>query len=316
MKRTLISFILLGLLLAACGPNAAETAQQTAVADSILQQVAVKQTEMVLALTPTITPTSSLPTETPPPPATATPTPTPTWIPHTQGEYIIAPILLYHHIMDKSPEDRYDVSLEKFNAQMQALQSWGYTSITVSTLADAIRNGGTLPEKPLLITFDDGDIDVYENAFPIMKQYGFVGTFYIVANRVGADQFVSADQIKEMHDYGWEIGSHGYSHRDMSKDHDVIYGEGYEAKVSLQDKLGFTINTFAFPYGGWDATVASFTAGYGYTSGAGLGNSYIHSANTLYYLSRMEVWGTDDMNMFSARLPWSPVTTPVPLPEK
>lgn len=315
MKRGWLVIILAALLLASCGQNSTQSAEQTAVAESILRQMEVKQTEIMLARTPTITPTPLPATSTPTATNTPLPTATPTWIAHGQGEYIYAPILLYHHIIDKDVQDRYNVSLAMFNAQMQALQSWGYTSITISTLADAIRDGGELPEKPVLITFDDGDIDVYENAYPIMKQYGFVGTFYIVANRIGSDQFVNADQIKEMYDYGWEIGSHSYTHADMGADHSVIRHEGYDSKATLQEKLEIPVNTFAYPFGGWDSTVASFTAGYGYTSGAGLGNSYIHSPNTLYYLSRMEVWGTDDMNAFSQRLPWSPITTPVPLPE-
>lgn len=314
MKRIVILFILAALMLTSCGQNSAESAQQTAVAESILRQMEVKQTQMVLALTPTITPTPPPDTATPTATVTPLPTATPTWMPHEKGEYIYAPILLYHHIVDMDAQNRYNVSTSMFNAEMQALQQWGYTSITVSTLADAIRNGGSLPEKPVLITFDDGDIDVYNNAFPIMKQYGYVGTFYIVANRIGSDQFVNADQIKEMYDAGWEIGSHSFTHADMGADHSVIRHEGYDSRATLQEKLGIPISTFAYPFGGWDATVASFTAGYGYTSGAGLGNSYIHSADTLYYLSRMEVWGTDDMNTFSQRLPWSPITTPVPLP--
>jgi peptidoglycan/xylan/chitin deacetylase (PgdA/CDA1 family) len=316
MNRSLLAIPLLITLLTSCGQGPSTSVQQTAIADSIIQQIGEKQTQAALALTPTITPT--------PPPATFTatatftpePTVTPAWVPHPKGQYIYAPILLYHHILDGETQNRYNVSLAMFNAEMQALQAWGYTSITISTLANVIRSGGELPEKPVLITFDDGDIDIYQNAYPIMKKYGFVGTFYIVANRVGADQFVNADQLLELYNNGWEIGCHGYSHQDMSKDHNVIEAEGYKAKKYLQEKLGIPINTFAYPYGGWDATVASYTAGYGYTSGAGLGNSYIHDPSTLFYLSRMEVWGTADMNGFSKMLPWSSITTPVPLPTK
>lgn len=304
------------LVLSACGAPSTESVQQTAVAQSIIQQIESKQTQVVLALTPSITPTPLPATATPTVTQTPQPTATPPWVMRSKGEFIIAPILLYHHILNGDTLNRYNVSLDMFTAQMQALQMWGYTSITISQLADVIRNGGELPEKPVLITFDDGDIDVYQNAFPIMQKYGMVGTFYIVANRIGSEQFVTAEQIKEMQASGWEIGSHGYSHQDMSADHDVIESEGYKAKKTLEEKLGFPIQSFAYPYGGWDATVGSYTAGYGYTSGAGLGNSYIHDPSTLYYLSRREVWGTADMNVFSNLLPWSPVTTPVPLPSR
>lgn len=312
MKRILLLTPVFLLLLTACGQSVPSTRsmEQTAIAQSILDQMSSKQTE--LASTPAVTLQPAW-TDTPTPPVTPSPTATLAPVPHQKGEYIYAPILLYHHVKDENTQDRYNISLGMFNAEMQALQSWGYTSITISKLADVIRNGGELPTKPILITFDDGDIDVYENAYPIMKKYGFVGTFYIVANRVGADQFVSAEQVKEMAADGWEIGCHGYAHLDMSQDHNAIQSEGYEAKKALEQKLGLQINSFAYPYGGWDATVGSYTAGYGYTSGAGLGNSYIHDRSTLYYLSRMEVWGTQDMNGFAKMLPWSPVSTPMPL---
>lgn len=314
MKQIYIFLASLLFFLSSCTQASADLIRQTAVAESIIEQLEIKQTEAALALTPTVTPTPLPATFTPTVTNTPLPTATPTWLYHQKEEFIYAPILLYHHILDGDTQNRYNVSLAMFEAQMQALQTWGYTSITMSTLADAIRNGGELPEKPVLITFDDGDIDVYQNAFPIMSKYGFIGTFYIVANRIGAEQFVSADQILEMYHAGWEIGCHGFSHQDMSKEHSVIESEGYKARNILQEKLGIPINTFAYPYGGWDATVGSYTAGYGYTSGAGLGNSYIHDRSTLYYLSRREVWGTADMYGFSILLPWSPVSTPIPLP--
>jgi peptidoglycan/xylan/chitin deacetylase (PgdA/CDA1 family) len=316
MKRTILIIPILLALLASCGQASSESVQQTAIAQSIMQQLQVRQTQAALALTPTITPT--------PPPATATPivtstpqpTATPTWVHHDRAEYIYAPILLYHHIRDVDNPNRYDVSLDTFSKQLEALQSWGYTPITISTLANVIRNGGDLPEKPIMISFDDGDIDIYQNAYPIMKKYGFMGTFYIVGNRVGADQFVNADQIKELIADGWEIGCHGFSHQDMSKDHDAIETEGLHAKKVLQDKLGITINSFAYPYGGFDAEVGNHIAGYGFTSGAGLGTSYIHSPSTLFYLSRMEVRGDYNMDAFAMMLPWSPMTTPMPMPQK
>jgi peptidoglycan/xylan/chitin deacetylase (PgdA/CDA1 family) len=83
-------------------------------------------------------------------------------------------------------------------------------------LIKAITEGADLPPRPLLITFDDGHLNNYTTAFPIMQKYGFTGVLYIVANYMGADQYMNADQIKEMAIAGWEVGSHSISHSDLT----------------------------------------------------------------------------------------------------
>ena len=148
------------------------------------------------SLTPTDTFTPS-PTSTPVPTDTPIPTPTPALVWTAPGD-VITPILLYHHVSDAGNGIRYYVSNADFRAQMQALHDWGYNSITVSELVDVLIHGGELPNRPVVITFDDGNIDVYQNAFPMMHALGFVGTFYIVANRLQSKYFVNVEQLQEM----------------------------------------------------------------------------------------------------------------------
>ncbi len=318
MKYIALIALLIGILiLAGCNPSGITPVQQTAIADSIIQQIEVKQTAVVLALTPTITPT---PTATATATPTALPTPTATWVSIPKQAKIIAPILLYHHIRETKIYGRYDISPDVFAAQMHLLKDWGYTSITISQLADTIRRGGQLPEKPVVITFDDGDLDVYQNAYPVMKELGFVGTFYIVANRIGSEDFVDVPEITAMASNGWEIGSHSYSHLDLVKNYGSIEFEAAGSRQRLMDKLKVPINSFAYPFGAFEDNVGRKVSGYGYTNAVGLGTSYIHNLYTLFYLSRMEIqgdWvepdGEYDMTRFAKILPWSPVSTPIPL---
>src|SRR5215208_3396144 len=114
-------------------------------------------------------------TETPlPPPATSTATlvPTPNWIVDGPGDVTI-PILLYHHVATSDTDHRYYVSPEQFEQEIKALSDWGYSTITVRMLVQAISSGCELPPHPIMITFDDGHLDIYANAFPIMQKYGF-----------------------------------------------------------------------------------------------------------------------------------------------
>lgn len=266
---------------------------------------AVTNTPIVIPPTytpsPTFTPTA---TDTPLPTDTPTPTDTPEPVYNPAGN-VVAPILLYHHISDAGNGNRYYVTPDVFRTQLQALRDRGYTSITVTDLVNVIINGGDLPARPVVLTFDDGNIDIYQNAFPIMQEMGFVGTFYIVGNRLQSRYFVNADQLTEMIAAGWEIGNHSMSHIDLTKDHSVI---GYEVATSrsmLEDALGVKINTFAYPYGIIDDFVVNKVSEYGYRAAMGLGTSWEHSWGTLFYLSRIEIQASYDMAKFATLLPWS-----------
>lgn len=313
MRRTLPLLLLFALIFSACASQGATRTEQTAIASSIMQQIQLKQTDVAFALTPTITPTATLTptiTLTPSPTSTATLTVTPTWIKHPKGSSLTAPILLYHHIRDIEKPGRYDVSPATFEAQLHYLKEWGYISITIEDLSNALRYSDPLPEKPVIITFDDGALDVYQNAFPIMQRMGFVGTFYIVSNRLKSVDFVNVAQLKELVAAGWEIGSHSRSHIDLTKDHAAINVEALQSKQELIDAIGFPVNSFAYPFGGIDPVVGDHISNYGYTNAVGLGISHTHSMGSIFYLSRMEVRKDYDFNAFARLLPWSPVSTP------
>jgi peptidoglycan/xylan/chitin deacetylase (PgdA/CDA1 family) len=288
---------------------------------------------MTLDPTPSITPFQPAPpTPTMPPPPTATPlptctptptktpvhTPTATWAFNPAGK-VIAPILLYHHIAEINPINRYYVSPQNFRAQLESLRDWGFTTITASFLISILVNGGELPPRPVLITFDDGDLDVYENAFTVMRELGFVGTFYIVSSRMGASGYVSADQLIEMAAAGWEIGSHSKSHVDLTLNHDLVRNEMLQSRLDIEDAVGVTVTSIAYPYGTVDAYIAQKAQDYGYTNGMGLGVLTEHTWGSMYYLNRREVHGDMDLAAFAALLPWSgpilpPTETPTPTP--
>ena len=257
----------------------------------------------VSTASPTLTPSASA-TPSPSPTPTLTPTVTPTWVWNPAGE-VIVPILLYHHVSDVENLNRYYVSPTDFRAQMESLKDWGYTAIPMSLLVEALISGAELPQRPIVITFDDGDLSVYENAFPIMQELGFVGVLYIVSNRLKSEGFVNAEQLGEMIAVGWEVGSHSLSHADLTLDHDLVRSEVLQSRLDLNETLGITVTTFAYPFGTMDPYVATKVQNYGYRAAAGLGKSWKHTWSTLYYLSRIEIHGDFDLDDFTARLPWS-----------
>jgi len=258
----------------------------------------IQATETVL---PTLTPVRTS-TQTAIPSPTATKTATATWAVFPARQ-VTAPILLYHHIAVK--EDRYYISPDVFRKQMETLVSLGYAGITVPQLVEVLINGGSLPQRPVAITFDDGDLDVYQNAFPVMQELGLVGTFYVVGTRLDSDDFIKVDQLKEMVAAGWAIGCHSMTHIDLTLNHDTLTYEAGVCKNFLEEAIDTPVSTFAYPFGSMDEFVAGKVSKYGYSAAVGLGTSSDHTWGTLYYLSRLEVQNAYDLEMFKALLPWA-----------
>ena len=258
-----------------------------------------------------IPPTSNPPTDTPIPTFsstfTSTFTPTPDWIFHSGT--ITCPILLYHRIADpppgNNPGNRYYTSPADFKWQMDALKKWGYSSIPMSLMVEAIIKGTLLPPRPIVISFDDGDESVFENAFPIMKTIGYTGIMYLVVDYIGAKGYMNNDQIQEMTNNGWEIGSHSMTHPHLPAVPDQITFEGGASKHRLEIMLGVKVDTFAYPYGEMDQFIAEKIAKYGYKAAVGLGTSFINGMNNRYYLNRIEIQNGIDVTFFKTLLPWT-----------
>ncbi|MGW8224724.1 MAG: polysaccharide deacetylase family protein [Anaerolineales bacterium] len=227
---------------------------------------------------------------------------------------VTVPILLYHSIpIQSSPNERYKVSTEHFEQQMQQLYEWGYSTINIETLVAHLYQGKSLPPRPIVITFDDGYEDIFENAFPIMERYGFTGTVYIVANRLNSDGFMHREQLQELLDHGWEVGSHSMTHTELTANHDLVRREVLQSRLDLNDALGIKVFSFAYPFGTLDWYISSKVLDYGYRAAVGVGNLSQHSAGTIYNLSRREVQGDASMQDFIDLLPWSRHFSPAPV---
>ena len=256
-----------------------------------------------------VPPTPVPPTETPLPTSSPTPaiSPTPVWV--FQSGTITCPILLYHRIAEpplpNSSDARYYTAPVDFQWQMQALKDWGYTTIPISLLVEAILKGASLPPRPVVISFDDGYESVYENAFPVMQAYGFTGVMYLVWDYLGSQGYMDNGQIQTMTTVGWEIGSHSMTHPHLPVVHDQVFFEGAQSKSHLESEFGVNVESFAYPYGEIDPFVVGKIAEYGYSAAVGLGGQYVNGLDTLFYLSRIEVRNGTDLTAFAALLPWS-----------
>jgi peptidoglycan/xylan/chitin deacetylase (PgdA/CDA1 family) len=184
---------------------------------------------------------------------------------------------------------------------MAYLASAGCQTIQPSQLREAMLNGLELPPHPIMLTFDDGNEDNYSYAFPIMQEYGFSGTAYLVANRLGAEGFLSVPQLQEMIAAGWEIGSHSMTHADLTQvARSQWRKEVLESRLKLERELEVEVDSFAFPFGSFVPDLARVIENFGYRTGMGLGKGDVHDLSTVYYLQRIEILGSMDLEDFKA----------------
>jgi peptidoglycan/xylan/chitin deacetylase (PgdA/CDA1 family) len=214
------------------------------------------------------------------------------------------PILLYHNIQEKGSSP-YIVRPAEFRAQMQALHEAGYQTVTISRLADVLRGGGSLPEKTVVITFDDGYESVYLNAYPILEEFGFQGVVFVIANTLEKDKsygYLKQSQLRELLRRDWEIGSHSISHHNLKTTPLGLRNEIEGSKQILEEAIGAPVTTFAYPYNISNAWIRERVEEYGYEAAVGVDIFVRQTADRLYFLSRREVQRDTRLTAFLALL--------------
>lgn len=191
-------------------------------------------------------------------------------------------VLAYHMINDG--ESAYSVSPEKFEEQLAYLKREGYTTISLLEFAKAKKGKFTLPEKPLVITFDDGYADNYTTALPLLEKYGMKASVFMVVNDIGKERYLSLQQLKEMARKNIEIGSHTANHLPLITLSPEKKKEEIELSKLLMEWKGIgTIFFLAYPNGLYDEECQEFLLECNYL-GALTGNSGLNTAATNPYL--------------------------------
>ncbi|MBC7251332.1 MAG: polysaccharide deacetylase family protein [Anaerolineae bacterium] len=261
--------------------------------------------------TPTLTPTA---TQTPTATPTSTPTPTPTPFPTPDGvvRQVNVPILMYHHIAVPPPDAdiyRRDLSVtpENFAAQLQYLAEQGYQTITLYDLVYHLSLGWPLPPKPIIITFDDGYRDNYTNAFPLLRKYGFVGTFFILTEPIDQKQgeYLTWDQVRRMKAAGMDIEVHGRTHRDLrGRDTGFLIWEIVGPQEIIEARTGHQPRFFCYPSGQYDELVVAMLKSAYFWGAVTIEQGTLHTSENLFELQRIRIKGKDTLEDFVAKLEW------------
>lgn len=208
----------------------------------------------------------------------------------TLPQEVKVPILIYHHVREAKPTDSqndrtYIVSPAAFEEQMKFLKDNDFNTITFKNLTDYFYGGFEMPEKPVILSFDDGVINQYENAWPILKSNNQKATFFIFTNPISKSKnYMTWEQLQEMVDFGMEIGSHTRYHQFLTRTTEDLEKEILGSKQTIEENLNTTVDTLAYPFGEFDNATIELTKKYGYKAARGIFNGVIHTPQDLFKL--------------------------------
>jgi peptidoglycan/xylan/chitin deacetylase (PgdA/CDA1 family) len=214
------------------------------------------------------------------------------------------PILMYHSISPAAAPgfSRFAMHPADFAGHMAFLADAGYQSLTVTEAMAAQDRRQPLPERSVVLTFDDGFADFHTTALPILRQHRLRATLFVTTGYVGgtgrwlADcdeqdrQMIGWSQLREAAAEGVEIGAHSHTHPQLDRlDTTKLAGEIRRPKVLLEDQLGLPVNTFAYPFGYWDRATRVAVEAAGYDSACGVDDLPARGAQNRLVLPRLTV---------------------------
>ncbi len=229
----------------------------------------------------------------------------------TTAGYQTVPILTYHRV---GPHvNRMIVTPDAFEAQLEFLKRNDYRVIRLSDLPDFLEGRKQLPKRAVAITFDDGHVSSYQNAFPLLKKYGFPATYYLYTDFLGARDALTWAQIREMHESGLiDFQAHSKSHSNLivkgADESEPRYRERLDVEIRqprdlIQRHVPARVIQFAYPYGDANEAVLDRLAQAGnYKLGLTVnpgGNPFFAQP---FMLRRTMIFGDHDLAAFKAAL--------------
>lgn len=229
------------------------------------------------------------------------------------------PILMYHWfrpagVPSRSRSPQLEMEPELFERQMAFLDGAGYRTVSLERALGLA--GAPLPERPVVLTFDDGTLDFWQHARPVLERHGFTATLFVVSGSVGgrsdwdgdlgepARPLMGWDRIRELHAAGFEIGSHTHTHRPLTDLGDADARSELDRSFRvLAEELGDPPKFLAYPRGSYDTRHKRLAREAGY---AGACAVILHWGDLWradrYELKRMTIKGVESMTRFRLRL--------------
>jgi peptidoglycan/xylan/chitin deacetylase (PgdA/CDA1 family) len=223
------------------------------------------------------------------------------------------PILMYHAVADDASSESLPLAVtpRMFSSQLGRLRELDFAPITVEQLELAMRDGGVaLPERPVVLTFDDGFANFASNALAMLERFAFTATVFITtgfvaddgADRIDTrpDRMLSWDQIVDANARGIEMGAHTHTHPQLDQlPQHVVRTEISQCKSRLEDRLQRDVTSFSYPFGYSNARVRRIVRGCGYRAACVVGNMLSRTNNDPFCLPRLTISRTMPLETFT-----------------
>jgi peptidoglycan/xylan/chitin deacetylase (PgdA/CDA1 family) len=219
-------------------------------------------------------------------------------------KYFGIPVLNYHIISNREINP-IAITPKEFDEQMAYLHNNDYTTISPDDLLDYIQYNAQLPEKPILITFDDGYRDTYTEAYPILKKYNFTATIFLITDYVGNNiRYLNWEQVKEMHSNGFTFGSHTLNHVSLlDASNEYATYQLTKSREGIEWILKEQVKYFAYPGGFYNQTIAQLVKQSGYRAAFAVQLGKNTTTSDIYALSRIPIFKSiHSFNSFWLRL--------------
>jgi peptidoglycan/xylan/chitin deacetylase (PgdA/CDA1 family) len=200
-----------------------------------------------------------------------------------------ARILMYHYIrkvdQNKDPLGyRLSVAPAEFEHQLITLKEMGYRSLTMRDLAEG--KGGP---RTVVLTFDDGYEDFYSVAWPLLQKHGFTATVYVISNMIGG-QYMTWDQIRELHAAGIEIGAHTHNHRELNRlSEEAQQKEIQLSKEIIEREINAQVYSFCYPVGRYNDITLRLVEAAGFKNATTTAPGVAHFEDNLFTLKRIRI---------------------------
>jgi peptidoglycan/xylan/chitin deacetylase (PgdA/CDA1 family) len=215
------------------------------------------------------------------------------------------PILMYHSISVPPPGAALGelfLPTANFKEQIAYLSDQGYEAVTLDQLWSAWQGKGPLPEKPIVLSFDDGYETQYAHAAPVLKQLGWPGVLNLKLLSLEQGE-MTPTMVKKMIGDGWEVDSHTINHLDVSTLSGAqLQHEVGDSRTMLQKEFGIPVDFFCYPAGKFDEASIAAVKQAGYLGGTTVQDGIAGPDQNPYELPRIRIDGSDSIDAFKQKL--------------
>ncbi len=210
-------------------------------------------------------------------------------------QHRIVPIVMYHHIDELDHHAVATIPADRFEKHLQYLKDHRFDVLSMDELVQAKRSGQRISRKTVALTFDDGYVDNYEQAYPLLKRYGFPATMFISSDLVGKPGYISWDQAREMQNNGITFGSHTRRHIYLpDADREEQLDEIVNSRKILERELGMPVKHFSYPVGGFNHEIKQMVKVAGYQSAVSTNRGYDRYNEDVFEFNRVTIDETDN----------------------